>query len=183
MENKTLQLLRTEDPPTQKKVYYEHCDRLMGVVYRYLGSVADAEEVLQYVFLTIFTKIDDFDPEKGAFTSWTHRIAVNSALMFLRKKKRMVFAYEDLAALPATDYTVVPPHQMEQTDIDYYLARLPDKTAVVFRLKAVEGYNHQEIAEMLCIRSDASRAIYSRARKKLRKYLNAFSINYKNRKT
>jgi len=171
VEKETLQLLRSEDSPTQKRVYYEHCDRLMGVVYRYLKSVADAEEVLQDVFLTIFEKIDRFDPEKGSFLAWTHRIAVNSALMFLRKKRHMVFTYDDLTLLPATDKLITQPHQMEETDMDYYIDKLPKKSAVVFRLKAVEGYNHQEIADMLCIQSDASRAIYSRARKTLRRYL------------
>jgi len=176
VEKQTLQLLLSEDAATQKRVYYEHCDRLMGVVYQYLRSVADAEEVLQDVFLTIFEKIDRFDPAKGSFLAWTHRIAVNCALMFLRKNKNMVFTQDDLTTLPATEKLITQPDQMEQSDMDYYIDQLPEKSAVVFRLKAVEGYNHREIADMLCIESTASRAIYSRARKTLKTYLRNFSL-------
>jgi len=88
----------------------------------------------------------------------------------------MVFTQDDLTSLPATEKLVTPPYQMEQSDMEYYIDQLPDKSAVVFRLKAVEGYNHREIAKMLCIKSDASRAIYSRARKKLRQYLSSVKI-------
>lgn len=171
MEERIRQLLLSEDPPTQKRVYYDHCDRLMAVIYRYIGSVVEAEEVLQDVFLIIFEKIDQFDPEKGAFAAWSHRIAINSALMFLRKKKNMVFTQEDLAGFRLAEKLITHPDQMEQADLDYYINKLPDKSAVVFRLKAIEGYKHQEIAEMLGIKMDASRAIYSRAREKLKKYL------------
>ena len=170
MEENTLQLLLSEDPNTQKQIYYEHCDRLMEVIYHYLGSVADAEEVLQDAFLKIFEKIALFDPQKGSFSAWTHRISVNCALMFLRKKKRMIFTREDLTNLPISNHLITQPDQMEQLDMDHYLDKLPKKSAIVFRLKAVEGYNHQEIAKMLGIKSDASRAIFSRARKKLIQY-------------
>lgn len=170
MEDKTLKLLHKSDPPTQKRVYYQHCDRLMAVVYQYLGSVADAEEVLQDTFLTIFEKIDKFDPKRGTFYAWTHRIAINKSLMFLRKKKQMRFSSEDLTNPSISNHLTTSPQQMEQADLEYYISKLPNKAAVVFRLKAVEGYNHEEIAKLLGIRSDASRAIFSRARKRLQNY-------------
>ena len=170
MDIKTLRLLRAADPPTQKRVYYQHCDRLMAVIFQYLGSVADAEEVLQDIFLTIFEKIEKFDPQRGSFSAWSHRIAINKALMFLRKKKQMRFTYEDLTNLPISNHLTTSPNQMEQTDLEYYIKKLSGKSAVVFRLKAIEGYKHEEIAKLLGIRSDASRAIFSRARKQLQNY-------------
>jgi len=65
VNTETLELLLSEDAATQKQVYYEHCDRLMKVVYQYLKSVADAEEVLQDVFLTIFEKLTASIRKKG----------------------------------------------------------------------------------------------------------------------
>ncbi len=170
MQEKILRGLRSEDPNIQKQVYYEHCDRLMEVVYGYLRSLSDAEEVLQDTFLTIFGKIDRFDPKKGSFEAWTHRIAVNNSLMVLRKKKRLTFTDADLHQLPSMDGRSSMAAKWEQAELDRLLAKLSHKEAIVFRLKVLEGFNHQEIADLLKIKNDASRTLFSRARKKLRQY-------------
>ena len=171
MHKKDLEGLQSEDPEIQKKVYYEHCDRLMGVIYGYLQSLVDAEEVLQDTFLTIFEKIHTYVPSKGSFEGWSHRIAVNKALMFLRKKKHLIFTDTDLNNIPSNDKINCITENDKNDLVDEVIGKLPFKSAVVFRLKAIEGCSHNEIAEMLNIKTDASRAIFSRARKKLRKIL------------
>ncbi|NRB54190.1 MAG: RNA polymerase sigma factor [Saprospiraceae bacterium] len=166
MQTKTLQLLQRQDAPTQKRVYYQHCNRLMNVILPYFESVADAEEVLQDTFLTIFDKIETFDPERGAFKSWTHRIAINKALMRVRKKKKIQFTDQDLKDVSPAE--PVSTGQLDKAEIERYLSTLPEKSAIVFRLKVIEELSHREIAEILQIKTDASRAIFSRVRKKLR---------------
>lgn len=170
MQEKTLELLQAQDAATQKQIYYAHCDRLMGVVYQYLGSVADAEEVLQDTFLVLFEKIHLFHPDKGNFKAWSHRIATNQALMFLRKKKRIKFTMSDLSEAVKANAFVAKIDQEKGIEIDRYLNKLPSKSAIVFRLKVIEGYSHEEIADLLQIKTTASRAIFSRARKKLQYY-------------
>ncbi|MBX2875500.1 MAG: RNA polymerase sigma factor [Saprospiraceae bacterium] len=166
MQTKTLQLLQQQDATTQKRVYYQHCDRLMNVILPYFESVADAEEVLQDTFLTIFDKIETFNPQRGAFKSWTHRIAINKALMRVRKKKRIQFTDRDLKDVTTAEAT--SNGHLGKAEIERYLNTLPEKSAIVFRLKVIEELSHQEIAEVLEIKTDASRAIFSRVRKKLR---------------
>ncbi|MEO1626520.1 MAG: sigma factor, partial [Bacteroidota bacterium] len=73
MKTQTLHQLRQQVPEAQKQLYYQHCDRLMAVIYRYTGNTADAEEVLQDSFIQIFEKIDLFDPSKGSFSAWSCR--------------------------------------------------------------------------------------------------------------
>lgn len=166
-----LEGLQSEDPEIQKKFYYEHCDRLMVVIYGYLQSVADSEEVLQDTFLTIFEKINSYVPSRGSIEGWSHRIAVNKALMFLRKQKRVVFTDADLNSIPANEPLNFKTGDVDEDPVDQIINTLSFKSAIVFRLKAIEGCSHQEIAEMLNIKTDASRAIFSRARKKLRVFL------------
>lgn len=168
VQTKTLQLLQRQDAATQKRVYYQHCDRLMNVIHPYFESVADAEEVLQDTFLTIFDKIERFDSNKGAFTSWTHRIAINKALMHLRKKKRLRYTQQEFQEIVQKDRPNVG--QLDQQTIEQYLTTLSEKSAIVFRLKVLEELSHKEIAEILKINPDNSRAIYSRVRKKLRQH-------------
>lgn len=167
MNSQTIHKLKQGNRATQKAVYYNHADRLMAIVLRYLGSVADAEEVIQDTFVRVFEKIDAFDETRGSFKSWTSKIAINFALMALRKKKQYTFYEEDLhAAIQAIPNEAE--HQLESQDIDKVIDSLDEKYAVIFKLKAIEGFSHSEISDLLGIKTEASRTIFSRARKQLR---------------
>ena len=166
MKPTTLQELKNGNRATQKAVYYEHADRLMAIVLRYLGSVADAEEVIQDTFVRVFEKIDSFDSTRGSFKSWTSKIAINFALMALRKKKQIVFYEEDLhAALNVVPNQAIK--KIEEEEVDQIIDSLDEKYAMIFKLKAIEGFSHQEIAQLLGIKKEASRTIFSRAKKQL----------------
>ena len=176
MNAHTLKLLSKNDAATQQQVYYQHADRLMAIVLRYVPSVVDAEEVLQDSFIRVFEKIDSFDEQKGSFKAWSSKIAVNFALMFLRKKRKLVFYEEDLHAkiLNINNEAV---QKLNQEDINKQIEKLDEKYAVIFKLKAIEGYSHQEIAILLGIKKEASRTIFSRAKKQLR---NMFELKKQN---
>ena len=181
MEAHILKRLNQQDPATQKAVYYQHADRLMAIVLRYVPSIMEAEDVLQDSFVQIFDKVKMYDKGKGSFEAWSAKIAINYALMFLRKKKKLVFYEEDLHAQYLKTNNEVE-HKFESEDVEKLIQVLDEKYAVIFKLKAVEGYKHQEIAEILGIQKEASRTIYSRARKQLERFLrskepNLFSSN------
>lgn len=168
--------LKQQDAATQKAVYYQHADRLMAIVLRYVPSVAEAEDVLQDSFIQIFEKVNMYDTNKGSFEAWSAKIVVNYALMFLRKKKKLVFYEEDLHAqqLKTSNAGV---RKLEQEDVEKLIQVLDEKYAIIFKLKAIEGYKHQEIAELLGIKKEASRTIFSRAKKQLRQFLKANETN------
>ena len=176
MEAHILKRLNQNDSATQKAVYYQHADRLMALVLRYVPSVMEAEDVLQDSFVQIFEKIALYNKDKGSFKGWSAKITINYALMFLRKRKNLVFYEEDLHAKHFnTNNDVVLKFQTE--DIEKLLQNLDEKYAIIFKLKAFEGYKHQEIAELLGIQTEASRKIYSRARKKLKQILKPKQTN------
>ncbi len=167
MNNQTKYELIQQNASTQKRVYYAHCDRLMAIVLRYVPIVAEAEEVLQDSFVTIFDKIQSYDSDKGTFKAWSAKIAINFALMYLRKKKKMVFYEEDLHAnILKINNTALT--NLELEDVEQQIAHLDEKYRVIFKLKAMEAYSHQEIAQLLGINSASSRTIFSRAKKQLR---------------
>jgi len=176
LEAHILKRLSQNDPATQKAVYYQHADRLMAIVLRYVSSVMEAEDVLQDSFVQIFEKIKTYDKNKGNFEVWSAKIAVNYALMFLRKKRKLIFYEEDLhAQLFKTKNTAE--HQLESEDVEKMIQSLDEKYAIIFKLKAIEGYSHKEIAELLGIRKEASRTIFSRARKQLKQFLKSKEPN------
>lgn len=170
MEAPILKRLSQNDSATQKAVYYQHADRLMAIILRYVPSIMEAEDVLQDSFITIFDKVKMYDKDKGSFEAWSAKIAINYALMFLRKKKNLVFYEEDLHAqqLQTTNEGV---HNLEREDVEKLIQVLDEKYAIIFKLKAIEGYKHQEIAKVLGIKKEASRTIFSRARKQLKQFL------------
>lgn len=171
MKQQTLNKLKNSNRATQKAVYYDHCDRLMAIALRYCGSVPDAEEVIQDTFVKVFEKINDFDSARGSFEGWTAKIAINFALMALRKKKQMVFYEEDLhAALSVVPNQAI--QKIEEEEVEQIIDSLNEKYAVIFKLKAIEGMSHEEIAQLLNIKKEASRTIFSRAKKQLRTIFN-----------
>ena len=171
-----LKLLIQNDPATQKAVYYQHADRLMAIVLRYVFSITDAEDVLQDSFVQIFKKVKTFDQDKGSFESWTAKIAINYALMTLRKKKKLVFYEHDLHD-PIIQTSNEAVQHLQSEDVEKFIQKLDDKYAIIFKLKALEGFSHQEIAGLLGIRKEASRTIFSRARKQLKHMLKSDDTN------
>lgn len=170
MTRDILEQLKRNRGTAQKAVYYQHADRLMAIARRYVPSIPEAEDVLQDRFIQIFEKIKSFDFNKGTFESWSAKIVVNYALLFLRKKKNYIFYEEDLHAhqLKTLNEAV---HTLESEDVEAIIEALDEKYAIIFKLKAIEGYKHQEIADVLGIHKEASRTIFSRAKKQLKQIL------------
>lgn len=167
MEKNQLKLLIKQNQLAQKEVYYEHCDRLMYVILRYVKRMSDAEEVLQDSFVNIFKKIKQFDADRGSFNTWSHRIAINQSLMFIRKKGLKFQVIDD-------DITNIESHivndgleQLKLNDLLKKIDNLDEKYRTILSLKLIEGYEYKEISNLLKIQEATTRKIFSRARKKL----------------
>jgi RNA polymerase sigma-70 factor (ECF subfamily) len=131
----------------------------------------DAEDLLQSVFIEVFTKLDSFRYE-SSIGAWIKRITINKCINFL-KSRRLAFqeltAQSDRAA--EEDPPVEMPYSVER--IKKAINELPDGYRVVFSLYAVEGYDHEEIAQILGVTEATSKSQYSRAKAKLRDTLTA----------
>jgi len=173
MDHSLHTLLIKEDRNAQKYLYFQHCDRLMSIIRRYLSNVHDAEEVLQDTFINIFDHIGNYDIEKGKFGAWSAKIAVNSSLIFLRKKRSVNISLDDVKEFEKK-YQVELSNELWNEDWQLLLKKLTPNQALVFQLKAIEGYSYEEIKSILGLNDIANgRKLFSLARQGLRSMLHS----------
>lgn len=148
------------------ELYQQHADVVYTLAYRITGSAADAEDVLQDVFIGLPRALRSYR-EHGSFQAWLKRVVVRTCLMRLRKQRRRGVHIEitQESASTAADLTV------ERIALQRALQRLPDPLRIVFMLAELEGYSHNEIAELLGISAGNSATRLSRAWTQLRKEL------------
>ena len=147
-----------------EKLYRLHVDRIYGLCLRMTGNVSEAEDCTQDAFIQAWNKLTKFRGD-SAFSTWLHRVAVNTVLGRMRKSKRerdRVDAAAELAA-PA----VASCDDGELQDLADAIERLPEGARHVFVLHAVYGYSHAEAGEMLGIATGTSKAQLHRARRLL----------------
>jgi RNA polymerase sigma factor (sigma-70 family) len=152
---------KKNDIKAQEALYRLYSSKLFSVCLKYSRNYEEAQDNLQEGFLLIFEKIDQF-AFKGSFEGWIKRLMVNYILQQYRKENFLNIVKEDL------------PEDIEEVEIDDesisidYLLKiiqeLPDKYRLVFNLYAIDGYSHQEIADMLMISVGTSKSNLSRAR-------------------
>lgn len=152
---------KKNDIKAQEALYRLYSSKLFSVCLKYSRNYEEAQDNLQEGFLLIFEKIDQFG-FKGSFEGWIKRLMVNYILQQYRKENFLNIVKEDL------------PEDIEEVEIDDesisidYLLKiiqeLPDKYRLVFNLYAIDGYSHQEIADMLMISVGTSKSNLSRAR-------------------
>ena len=157
------------DRSAQQQLFNRFAPKMMAVCRRYLSNKTDAEEVLIAGFLNVFSRIGQFRHE-GSFEGWIRKIMVNEALGFLRKK-RSLFLFSELDGAVIEQESILPDIGLHMEDLLEMIASLPDGYRTVFNLYAIEGYSHQEIAELLGIEESTSKSQLSRARDLLRQRL------------
>jgi RNA polymerase sigma factor (sigma-70 family) len=176
-EAQLIKALRQEDARAQRQVYEKYGPRMLGVCFRYLGDEMTAEDVMVEGFLKVFGKIDQFSGE-GSFEGWMRRIMVNEALGWLRKRKQMPedILSDEAANIPDYNYADQNIETQELLDI---IEKLPVGYRTVFNLYAIEGYAHNEIAELLGITESTSKSQLHRARALLQKMVVEWENDFK----
>ena len=174
---------RKNDRNAQFKIYKLYYKAMYNTCLRIVNDTAEAEDIMQESFLDAFQHIGSYSGE-GAFGLWLKRIVVNRSLDYLRKVRNVVPLEETGVDLPDEE----EPNREEEinfqvNEIKQAMTRLPDVYRVSLSLFLFEGYDHEEISQILNISNQLSRTRYSRARQKLlgilgeNRYKNIFSIN------
>ncbi len=155
----------------QGKLYTKYQTAWFMISMRYAKNRDDALDVLQNALIKIFSKLDQFDVEKGSFKSWSSKIVVNESLMFLRKHS-YEFLTDDLEChFNLQDETENALDILSTEELTRMIQNLPAGYRAIFNLYVIEGYNHQEIGEMLEISAGTSKSQFFKAKKLLRKRL------------
>jgi len=153
-------------------------DRVHSVVLNYVGNPDDAIDVTQEAFVKAYTKLRTFD-KASAFYTWLYRIAINSAIDFLRKRKSRAVEslddekYSEVGFEPESKDPSVDPEKMavrhEQAQaIRNAIAELSEKLRTVIVLHDVEGLSQEEVAEVLKVPVGTVKSRVSRGRAELR---------------
>lgn len=158
-------------------LYNLHKRRVYSLCLRMTANTAEAEDLTQEAFLQLFRKIGTFRGE-SAFSTWLHRMAVNVVLMHLRKKGLPVVPLEETIETEEESPKKEPgapdallAGAVDRLELQRAVDALPPGYRTIFVLHDVEGFEHNEIAEMVGCSIGNSKSQLHKARLKLRNSL------------
>lgn len=155
-----------EKRSAQHLLYEQFAGLMLGICLRYTGNRADAEDVMQDGFVKIFQNIKSFRQE-GSFEGWMKKIMVNTALNYLRNKKKENFVELTSQLMNSPDENSDFDQAIEPRQMMEMIQNLPVGCRTVFNMYAFEDYSHKEIANLLGFTEGTSKSQLSRARKLL----------------
>lgn len=172
-DNILIEGCKKNHPKSQRDLYEKFSAKMYTLCLRYVKDETEAEDVLVGGFMKIFNNIQQYHGE-GSFEGWVRRIMVNESLQYIRKNKSM-YLQVDIENAQYSSNTEAIESQLAAEDLLKIVSDLPMGYRTVFNLSAIEGYSHQEIADLLAISVNTSKSQLSRARALLQKTLSSAS--------
>jgi len=178
-EPEAIRRAQSGDAPAFEFLYQMHNRRVYALCLRMVGNPADAEDLMQEAFLQLFRKIATFRGE-SAFSTWLHRMTVNVVLMRLRKKSLPTDSLEETmepdAESSAPKRDIGAPDlrlsgAVDRVNLERSVQKLPPGYRTVFVLHDVQGYEHNEIADIMGCSVGNSKSQLHKARTRLRELL------------
>lgn len=165
---------RKGDLAAFEAIYRAHSGRLYSVACRMLGNPADAEDLLQEIFLAAHRKLDSFRGE-SALGTWLYRLATNLCLDYLRsraaKSGQLTDGLDQEPSLADSGSRRLAERTVDRMDLERALAQLPEGCRNAFVLHDIEGLEHREVAEVLGVAEGTSKSQVHKARLRLRAIL------------
>jgi RNA polymerase sigma-70 factor (ECF subfamily) len=143
---------------------------MYNVGYRITGSEEDAEDVLQEAFISAFKNLASYRGD-ASFGSWVKRIVVNKAINLLKKRKLEMMQDNEEFDVPIEEPEEEYLPELSVSKVKHCIELLPDGYRSVLSLYLIEGYDHQEIAEIMGITESTSKSQLNRAKNKLKELL------------
>jgi RNA polymerase sigma-70 factor, ECF subfamily len=178
IEASLIEKAKQGDASAFQSLYDKHKRRVYSLCLRMTSNTAEAEDLTQEAFLQLFRKIGTFRGE-SAFSTWLHRLSVNVVLMHLRKKSLPVVSLEETTQVseddtPKKDFgaeDLALAGSIDRLQLQKAVEDLPPGYRTIFVLHDVEGYEHNEIAEIVGCSIGNSKSQLHKARMKLRDLL------------
>ena len=160
-EKELIEFAADNNRQAQQKIYSKFSGKMLSICRQYIKDIHQAEDVMIIAFMKVFVNLKNFE-HKGSFEGWMRRIMINECICYLRVQKQVKFI-DDSQYLEGSFNNIESHFSVE--DIQFLIDNLPDGYKMVFNLYAIEGYKHQEIAQMLDIHEGTSKSQLSHARK------------------
>jgi RNA polymerase sigma-70 factor (ECF subfamily) len=164
---------KQNDRKAQLQLYNQYCDGMFVVAKRFVKDSFEAEDIVQEAFIKAFMKLHQYKAEV-TFGAWLKRIVINKSIDLLKSKKQELLELDEVhMKVVDTDYEDewLVDDAITLDEVKDAINRLPDKYKFVVMMFLIEGYDHQEIAEVLNISETASRTQLSRGKTKLKELL------------
>jgi RNA polymerase sigma-70 factor (ECF subfamily) len=178
-DNENLKLIlkgcKKNDRKSQRLLYKQFFGYAMSICIRYMRNYSVAMEVMNDAFVKVFTQIKKFDQSRS-FKSWFRRILINTSIDHL--KKEMKYKEQlDIEKLEVDDNQPRVDQTIHHKELIELIQHLSPAYRSVFNLYVIDGYNHDEIADLLGISVGTSKSNLSKARENLRKMLKQIERN------
>jgi RNA polymerase sigma-70 factor (ECF subfamily) len=180
VEAEQIEKAKLGDAQAFQALYEKHKRRVYSLCLRMTSNTAEAEDLTQEAFLQLYRKIATFRGE-SAFSTWLHRLSVNVVLMHLRKKSLPVVSLEETTQgsggeedTPKKDFgaeDIALAGSIDRLQLQRAVDDLPPGYRTIFVLHDVEGYEHNEIAQIVGCSIGNSKSQLHKARMKLRDLL------------
>lgn len=161
---------KRNDSRAQMKLYDLYCKAMFNTAYTFLKDDMAAQDMMQEAFIKAFAKIDTYNGE-ASFGSWLKRIVINQCLDALKKKSVETVEINDEIITLEDEGDWKVDAQVNMNSIMSCIELLPMKCKNVVKLYLLEGYDHQEVAQILEISEVSSRSRLSRGKSRLKELL------------
>lgn len=160
------------DKKAQFTIYKQYYKAMFNTAYRIVNDRFEAEDIMQESFLSAFTKLDTFSGNV-TFGAWLKRIIINNSLTALKRNKRLETISIEKVTIKNTDEETQDYSLLNSSEILNSISKLKSNYKIAITLNLIEGYDYEEIAQIMDITYENSRTTVSRAKQKLRQILAA----------
>jgi len=174
IQHQLIEACRQNDRKAQLKLYEKYSQGMYYVALRFMKNEHDAEEAMQEGFIQAFTKLHQFTGEV-TFGAWLKRIVINKSIDMLKARKLDLVALDEHRVAKVEEdnnWDVADSVTIDQ--VKEAIAKLPERYKYPVMLFLIEGYDHEEISEILNITAVSSRTLVHRGKKKLQEHLKAY---------
>ena len=161
---------KSNDSRAQMQLYDQYCKAMFNTAYNFIKDDAIAQDVMQEAFIKAFKNIESYTGQ-ATFGAWLKRIVINQSLDWLKKQKVQTVELKDEMVYMPDDGPWEIENDIKLSAIYKCIEELPQKCRNVVKLYLLEGYDHQEVAQILDISEIASRSQLSRGKSKLKELL------------
>jgi RNA polymerase sigma-70 factor (ECF subfamily) len=167
--------IKSGDAPAFEALYQQHAARLYNLASRMAGNAGEAEDLLQDIFLLAYRKVGSYRGESSLGT-WLYRLAMNHCLDVIRSRQARMGGLTDSMDEPDAAPVAAPGPTLSavsRIDLERAIEALPPACRAAFLLHDVEGFGHQEVADILGVSEGTSKSQVHKARLRIRAQLGA----------
>ncbi len=159
------------NPDAQRAIYDKYRTRWYMTSLRYGKNKMEAEDIFQEALINIFNRLNTYDSNKSAFTTWSTKVIINTAMTYLKKNSwaNSMSGLDHLYDVHDKSETVYD--TLSAKELTMLVQSLPVGYRLVFNMYAIEGFSHKEIASQLDITVGTSKSQLFKARRELQQKL------------